>query len=394
MPSWNVRFDLSIDLGRPELLRLVERAHALSSVIRGIPIPPYLQIELDTMNIVRAVRGTTAIEGAQVSAAEVRQIIESPHVATLPEARRQDEQEVRNAQEVMFYVANLVEQRPDQPVTRELICKLHELTTKGVDYQHNTPGSYRTHAVTAGDYRPPAHGEDVSRLMAEFVDWFRSPPAANWDPIIRALAAHFYVISIHPFGDGNGRTSRALESLLLYQGQVNARGFYSVANYYYEHRTAYVWHLNEARFNPTNDLTPFILFCLRGLVEELQAVHAQVLDEVKLISFRDYARDLLLSRGRLGTRAGERLFHLLIALGRHPLPMADLKLKTGPAAALYRKVSLRTMQRDIALLRDEGLVRIEDGAIVPNLELMERFTALQRIQEMQTRGWVDSSTPA
>ncbi len=39
MPSWNVRFDLAIDLARPELLRLVERAHALSSVIREIPIP-------------------------------------------------------------------------------------------------------------------------------------------------------------------------------------------------------------------------------------------------------------------------------------------------------------------------------------------------------------------
>ena len=41
------------------------------------------------------------------------------------------------------------------------------------------------------------------------------------------------------------------------------------------------------------------------------------------------------------------------------------------------------MQRDIALLKDEGLVRIEDGAVVPNLELMERFTALQEIQELQ-----------
>ena len=54
MSSWNPHFDLTIDLSGPDLLRLVERAHALSAVIREIPIPPDLQVKLDTMNIVRA----------------------------------------------------------------------------------------------------------------------------------------------------------------------------------------------------------------------------------------------------------------------------------------------------------------------------------------------------
>jgi Fic family protein len=378
MPSWEVHFGLTVDFSNPEVLRLIERAHALSAVIREIPIPPYLQVQLDTMNIVRAVRGTTAIEGAQVSPAEVQQIIEAPHVTTLPEARRRDEQEVRNAQEVMFYIANLLERQPNHPVTQELICELHELTTRGIEYLRNTPGIYRTHAVNAGDYLPPAHGDDVKRLMAEFVEWFRSPPAINWDPIVRALVGHFYVVSIHPFADGNGRTSRALESFLLYQGRVNARGFYSIANYYYEHRADYVWHLDNARFNSSGDLTEFILFGLRGLVSELEEVHRQVLNEVKLISFRDYAREKLQTSGRLGTKTGERLYHLLNILGRTSLPIAALH--TLPP---YRKVTIRTMQRDIALLRDMELVRTEDGAIMLNLEIIEQFTALKAIQEIQ-----------
>ena len=216
--------------------------------------------------------------------------------------------------------------------------------------------------------------------MAEFVIWFRSPPVMNWDPIIRALVGHFYVVSIHPFADGNGRTSRAIESFLLYQGRVNARGFYSIANYYYEHRTEYIWHLNQARFNTANDLTPFIMFGLHGLVSELEEVHRQVLDEVKLISFRDYARDLFLHSGQLGTKAGERLFHFLIALGRDPVRIADLQ-----ASPLYRRVTLRTIQRDIALLMKEGLVRTEGGTVVPNLEIMESFTAIKEIQELQRR---------
>lgn len=378
MPSWDVHFDLTVDPANPELLRLVERAHARSAVIREIPIPPHLQIQLDTMNITRAVRGTTAIEGASVSPDEVRRIIEAPDVTTLPAARQRDEQEVRNAQEVMFYIADLLDKQPNQPVSQELICTLHALTTKGIDYPHNTPGAYRTHPVNAGQYRPPAHGDDVKRLMTRFVEWFRSPPAANWDPIIRALVGHFYIVSIHPFADGNGRTSRALESFLLYKGHVNARGFYSIANYYYEHRSDYVWHLDNARFNSANDLTPFVRFGVRGLVAELEEVHRQVLDEVKLISFRDYARDRLATDGRLGSKAGERLYHLLTFLGRTPLPIADLQ-----ALPNYRKVTVRTMQRDIALLREMELVKTEDGTVVLNLEVMERFTALQAIRQRQ-----------
>lgn len=376
MTSWNVRFDLNIDLASPSLIRLVARAHALASVIRDIPIPPYLQLQLDSMNIMRAVKGTTGIEGAQISTREVQEIMASPpDKPTLPEARRRDEQEVRNAQAVMYYVAEILRGQPDLPLTQEMVCKLHELTTRDIDYKNNTPGEYRSHAVNVGDYQPPATGDDVRRLMEEFADWVASPPTVNWDPIIRALAAHFYLISIHPFGDGNGRTSRSVESFLLYQGKVNARGFYSLSNFYYQNRSDYIWHLDNARFNSQDDLTPFIMFGLTGLVLELEAVHAQVIDEVKLISYRDYARERFQHGGELGTKPGERLFHFLIALGRDPMPMSQLMARKGPASSLYRKVSVRTIQRDIAFLKDANLVKIVDGTIVPNLELMERYTA-------------------
>ena len=78
----------------------------------------------------------------------------------------------------------------------------------------------------------------------------------------RAIAAHFYLVSIHPFGDGNGRTARAIESFLLYQAGVNAFGFYSLANFYYRERDRYVRELTDARFHHGGELTPFVLFGL------------------------------------------------------------------------------------------------------------------------------------
>ncbi len=383
MPPWSVQFDLRIDLSKTDLVRLVERAQALAAVIREIPIPPHLRVQLDSINIMRAIRGTTAIEGAQVTPDEVRQIMASPQTDTLPAARRRDEQEVRNAQEVMFYIANLLREQPDCPVTQDLISTLHRLMTRGIRYDNSSPGVYRSHAVSAGTYQPPSSGEDVRRLMREFIEWFRSPPAVNWDPIVRALAAHFYLISIHPFADGNGRTSRALESFLLYQGRVNARGFYSLANFYYQNRSDYVWHLDNARFNAQHDLTAFILFGLQGLVSELEDIHSQVLDEVKLMSFRDHARETFFQAGKLRSRSGERLLNFLLGLGREPLPMSELRSGAGSIASSYRKVSQRTLQRDLVFLREHRLITIENDAIRANLDLMNEYTAIEEIQIAQ-----------
>lgn len=382
MTSWNVHFGLTIKYDNPDLIRLVERAHALSTMIREVPIPPYLQLKLDAINVMRAVRGTTGIEGAAASTEEVQKIMASPEEISLPKSRERDEQEIKNAAAVMYFVAHLIGMRPDLPITQELICTIHKLTTSKIDYSNNMPGQYRSHPVNAGDYEPPTSGDEVRRLMNEFIEWLNSPPAMNWDPIIRALAAHFYLISIHPFGDGNGRTSRAVESLLLYQGKVNARGFYSLANYYYQHRSDYIWHLDHARFNSENDLTDFIVFGLKGLADELQDVHSQVLNEVKLISYRDYAREQFQhAKGLgLGTKAGERLFHFLIGLGREPLPMSQLTSPKSRAGTVYGKVSLRTVQRDMAFLKERDLIKIEDGAIVANLDVMKQFTAPNELQ--------------
>ena len=111
--------------------------------------------------------------------------------------------------------------------------------------------------------------------------WFNEGPRRNWPAPVRAIAAHFYVVSIHPFGDGNGRTARAVESFLLYRGGINARGFYSLANYYYRFRHRDVALLDSVRFSSDHDLTPFVRFALDGLLGELEDVHGEVLAQVR-----------------------------------------------------------------------------------------------------------------
>ncbi len=131
-------------------------------------------------------------------------------------------------------------------------------------------------------------------------------------------------MGIHPFGDGNGRTSRVIESFLLYKSGVNARGFYSLANYYYQNREEYVDTLDLVRFKSSPDVTPFIRFAVRGLVEELHQVHQEVIREVRMISFKDYARERLQSSGRLGSKTGIRQLLLLLELREQRVPVKDI----------------------------------------------------------------------
>ena len=297
-----------------------------------------------------------------------------PDSSALGPGREREEQETRNANELMEYVAEYIKRNPSAQISEPLILEFHRVLTQGINYPYNEPGRYRNHAVTVGPYRPPSNEEEVRRLMAEFVDWFNTGVAASWDPVIRAIVAHFYLVSIHPFGDGNGRTSRAVESFLFYKAGVNVRGYYSLANYYYRNRPEYIENLNLVQMQGETDLTPFVAFALAGLVQELEAVHAEVLAEVKILAFRDHARLTLAESGRLGTPAGERQLQFLTELPGGPVSMQILRSGGHPLSRLYRRVSSRTLSRDINSLRQLDLIVVEGDEIRANLDLMTRLT--------------------
>ena len=375
MPNWDVQFNLTLQVNDRRIVQDLARIHALAGVIGGIPIPPFVQRRLDQLNIRRAVRGTTGIEGTELSEQEVSRVLDSPSgVSTLGPGREREEQETRNAEALMLYVGEYVRRDPTAPISEALILQFHRILTQGIEYPHNEPGRYRNHSVVVGAYRPPETGDQVRRLMTEFVRWFNSGPPTSWDPVLRAIVAHFYVVSIHPFGDGNGRAARAVESFLLYKTGVNVRGYYSLANYFYQNRPDYIYNLNHVQTRGQTDLTPFVVFALEGLVRELEAVHAEVLAEVRIIAFRDYARQVLDDKGKLAASAGQRQLRFLIELARSPVSLRELRAGGHPLSRLYRNVSTRTLMRDIGFMKDQGLIVADGDTLKARVDLMTQFT--------------------
>jgi Fic family protein len=373
MHNWDVTFRITVDVESREIISILAKCHALASVINNIPITPNRQHKLDSLNILRAVRGTTGIEGANLTEDEVRRIMATPkNTQVLPIKRQREELEARSAETLMHYVARLCTNNPTCILDEELIRTFHKILTRDIEYETNTPGEYRTFPVRVGDYTPPPEGE-VKGLMEGFISWFNQGEPKYWAPIIRAIVAHFYIVSIHPFGDGNGRTSRAVESFLLYKAGINARGFYSLANFYYQHRSEYIHYLDAVRLKPENDLAPFILFALHGLISELEEVHREVLLEVREIAFRDYVRDML--GDKLGSKPGERMFDFMLNLGSDTVSVKAIRDGKHALSQLYRGLNPKTLSRDLTELKEKQLIVIQDGQVKANLDVMGKFTA-------------------
>lgn len=377
MPSWKVHFDNVVDLSRQGRREKIAAIRAVTQVLTAIPIPPHVRERLNALNIIRAVRGTTGIEGVELTEEEVADVVNAePGDLVLPVGREREQTEVRNAYALMQRIQGVLTADPDRPLTEELIREFHQVLSQKISYPNNEPGRYRRHVAveSGGSFRYP-EPDEIPGLMTGFVDWLNRGRGQALDPIVRAIAAHFLLVSIHPFGDGNGRTSRAVECFLLFQARINVTGFYSLANFYYQNRHEYVDWLNRVRFVSDPDIGPFIDFALEGLGAELEEVRRTLIDEVRISAFRDYAIDRLRIAGRLGTVPGERQLSLLLELGSEKVAFADLLGGHHPLALIHRRVGSRTLRRDLRELEDLDLIVVESGMVRAQLEAMDQFTA-------------------
>lgn len=384
MSTWSPDFNPRIDARRPDLVRLIVEVEALRRSVLKIPIPPGRREKFDHMNIVRQIKGTTGIEGNTLGEDRIDKLVSqsagaragdaggvTPTSGSAPAAGiRLEEREVLNADRVLHFIREDIAREPAGRISEKLIRSLHKLTTEGCDYKDNIPGQYRGHDVVAGDYRPPGH-EAVPDLMRRFVSFINSREVTEaYGTLVRAILGHFYLLSIHPFGDGNGRTARALEAYTLYGGGYNVRGFYSLANFLYRNRVEYVNALQAARFEHGGNLTEFTLFALRGLVEELAAIQDDILAYVKTLIFRDVCLEAWKER-RISGRALALLEYLsLIAPAGISLDHFRSR-RDRLVMGLYEGLSDKTLTRDFRLLLRSQLVTAKDGVLAANLGLLE-----------------------
>ena len=188
------------------------------------------------------------------------------------------------------------------------------------------------------------------------------------DPLIQAAAFHYHFASMHPFLDGNGRTARALEALLLQRAGLRDTAFVAMSNYYYEEKQGYLSVLAEVR-RRRHDLTPFLQFALRGVRTQCERLSAEITVSVKKAIFRNMMYDLF---ARLQTPRkrviAERQIEILKVLLDEGMPTPDLCYKRVQRTYERLKSPIPGFIRDV-----KALVHLGAVVLTPRGEKKDQF---------------------
>ena len=375
-------FDYRLPVHTPRLLITIE---AYREAAFNLVLPPEWRDQLDRLNRVRAIYGTTALEGNPLSE---EQVAESLDDRDTERQRTREQAQIRNAGNAQDWVRSRF-QPGGAPMHLTDILQMHRLMTLDSDETNNVPGRFRRNRVVVGTpalggvHRgaPPAH---ISRLMEGFVAFMNSAKVQGEHPVIRALVGHFFLVTIHPFGDGNGRVSRLLEAALLYQGGYNVHGFYGLSNYFYRHADKYRMRLQACRTSQPFDVSPFVNFALDGFAAELGGINNFIKTKMNRLVYRNSMVTAYNKRaGKRRRVLNDREYGLLTFLLDETEPEDPFSEKPSKQISLadlmaspyvmytYRSVTPRTFRRELIGLTDRGFILFSflEGSDQPIIEL-------------------------
>ncbi len=234
------------------------------------------------------VAGTSKIEGADFAANELEVAISA---ANPQELLTRSQKQANAAIRAYKWIATI---QDDRPIDESLIIQAHRIIVTDCDEDRCPPGKIREadQNVTFGvpKHRGCAGGEECEKALIQLARESQTSYRGH-DQLIQALALHYHFAAIHPFLDGNGRTARVLEALLLQRAGLKDCLFIALSNFYYEEKPSYLAEMAKVR-SLEHNLTPFIKFGLKGITLQTERLTKLIRDQVSKEIFRNLMHDL------------------------------------------------------------------------------------------------------
>ena len=210
------------------------------------------ELRLHRINRIKTIQGTLAIEGNTLSTDQITAILDGkPVIAPINEV-----QEIRNAIKAYELLDGL------DPNSLDDLLKAHLIMETGLidDAGHFRKGAV---GIASGEeiihYAPPA--ERVPHLMRDLFGWLGQ---TEEHPLIKSCIFHYEFEFIHPFSDGNGRTGRLWQTLILSKWRSVFKNL-PIENIVYKYRKEYYHAI--AISGSAEGCWPFIEFIL-GVIDE------------------------------------------------------------------------------------------------------------------------------
>jgi hypothetical protein len=176
------------------------------------------------------------------------------------------------------------------PLSLADILTLHGMVAEEHGVSGPTAGALRTRPAEVGrglvgGFHQGAPYKRLPELVAQYVAFVDGAELRSLPPVVQALLAHFFLDTIHPFVDGNGRTARLVAAAILSRHGYDLHGTYALIRYFYQHEIQYHTMLHRIWQRCPFAVTPFVAFGIAGFVIELKSVDAFI--KMKLNRMRD-----------------------------------------------------------------------------------------------------------
>jgi Fic family protein len=262
------------------LLENIKRSYSITQELNQRRFSQPILVELQRSAEAVSAYASTSIEGNPLPLTDVKRILKNR-----PGNIRQSEREVLNYNEIL----KDLNQRLAQGAVKfdlSLILSIQKgITQKLLPVSQS--GKLRRDPVFVNDprqgatvYWPPDAG-DVPGLMNELIQ-FVQRHKNEIDPLILAGLFHKQMVIIHPFMDGNGRTTRLATKVLLADMGLNTFNLFSFENYYNQNVTRYFEKVgvrgNYYELFGQVDFTDWLEYFTEGLVDELLRVKKILLE--------------------------------------------------------------------------------------------------------------------
>lgn len=217
---------------------------------------------------------STSIEGNPLPLTDVKRILKNN-----PENARDSEKEVLNYNRALVNLDALIKENKEVFNTK-LILQIQRTVTAGLIANYRC-GKIRQEPVFVNNpktrqtvYLPPDH-QDVKKLLEELFIYLKKNEGVI-DPLILAGIFHKQFVVIHPFVDGNGRTSRLATKVLLAKMGLDTFYLFSFENYYNQSVSRYFKEVgvlgNYYEIKDKIDFTSWLEYFTDGIIDELLRV--------------------------------------------------------------------------------------------------------------------------
>lgn len=325
-----------------KMLKYMGIIEAAKEVIENAPLVPAWEAKFREDALVRTVHHGTHIEGNELSLTEAERLLAGAKIV----GRERDIQEVLNYRNVLKFI----ESYTNSEIGEETLKHVHELTVHRI-LADDAVGVYRKTQVVVKNsqtgevtFRPPPAVE-VPFLVSAFLEWLNKTGHDDLHVVLKAGIAHYEIVRIHPFLDGNGRVARAAATLVLFKAGYDIKRFFSLEEHYDREPIAYYEALQKVG-KENGNLTAWLEYFIEGLAIEL----TRIKDKIKSLS-----TDLKIKK----------------SLGGQPLALSERQIKIVEFVQengflqnksffeLFPMISEDTVLRELKDLMKKGIVKKE-----------------------------------